>query len=363
MMAVDSEAGGSSGRGEGGNDRGDTVRGSEGQVEVLMATHNGEKYLSSQIESILAQDYSNVLLTIFDDGSTDGTIRCIEQHVGGGADVGGGRRVRLVGSERIGLPEVFFHLLSFVDPQSRYIGYADQDDLWLPGKVSRAVRFLGTLPEGEPGMYCSRVFIADERLEVTGVTPIPERGASFANALVQGIAPGSTMLFNRKAANLLASFTPRDSPMHDWWTYLVISATGNVLYDALPSLLYRQHSANARGVGDNGRWSWRKRILWHFQEGAHSSTRQAAELREWLDSGAGAGGKGEDGADGAGENGADIAHTGIVAHPGAITELSDFLNSQDRLVSRLHYISSGKAHRQRKVDDLVMRALYLLGRI
>ncbi len=388
--------------------------GAEPQVEILMATHNGDKYLSAQIESILAQDYNNILLTIFDDGSTDGTIRCIEQYVDtlgnipqespvlhgdddtdeniggsgngavGGGDVpgaggdgngvvgGGGHRVRLVGSERIGLPAVFFHLLSFVDSQSYYIGYADQDDLWLPGKVSRAVKLLDAKPldakpfntkpldaktfntklldgiskdmtrsgtfskrvEDRPTLYCSRVFIADEQLQVTGITPIPERGASFANALVQGIAPGSTMLFDRKAAGLLASFTPQDSPMHDWWTYLVVSAVGDVIFDQLPGLLYRQHNANARGVGDNGRWSWRKRILWHFQKGAHSSTRQAAELRRWL-----------------------------AGNPGMLPELDDFLDSQRTLTGRARYCITGSAHRQRKIDDLVFRILYLLGRI
>ena len=388
--------------------------GAEPQVEILMATHNGDKYLSAQIESILAQDYNNILLTIFDDGSTDGTIRCIEQYVDtlgnipqespvlhgdddtdeniggsgngavGGGDVpgaggdgngvvgGGGHRVRLVGSERIGLPAVFFHLLSFVDSQSYYIGYADQDDLWLPGKVSRAVKLLDAKPldakpfntkpldaktfntklldgiskdmtrsgtfskrvEDRPTLCCSRVFIADEQLQVTGITPIPERGASFANALVQGIAPGSTMLFDRKAAGLLASFTPQDSPMHDWWTYLVVSAVGDVIFDQLPGLLYRQHDANARGVGDNGRWSWRKRILWHFQEGAHSSTRQAAELRQWL-----------------------------ASSPGMLPELDDFLDSQRTLIRRARYCITGSAHRQRKIDDLVFRILYLLGRI
>ena len=327
------------------------VEGSKPQVEILMATHNGDKYLSAQIESILAQDYDNILLTIFDDGSTDGTIRCIERYVD---NLG---KVRLVGSERIGLPAVFFHLLSFVDSQSYYIGYADQDDLWLPGKISRAVKLLGAKSlgaklldetskdiarseesskcvENRPTLYCSRVFIADEQLQVTGITPIPEHGASFANALVQGIAPGSTMLFDRKAAGLLASFTPQDSPMHDWWTYLVVSAVGDVIFDQLPGLLYRQHNANARGVGDNGRWSWRKRILWHFQEGAHSSTRQAAELRRWL-----------------------------AGNPGMLPELDDFLDSQRTLTGRARYCITGSAHRQRKIDDLVFRILYLLGRI
>ncbi len=171
------------------------------------------------------------------------------------------------------------------------------------------------------------------------------------------------MLFNREAAELLASWTPQFAPMHDWWTYLVISATGKVIYDPLPTLLYRQHGANARGIMQNGRWSWRKRALWHFQEGARSSTRQATELREWLGDRKHLQGSGAH-PDAAGPS---MTPTPISpsspSSPVVSAELDSFLNSQHDLPARMRYALSGAAHRQRRVDDLVYRVLYLLGRI
>ncbi|MHB8262934.1 MAG: glycosyltransferase [Acidimicrobiales bacterium] len=381
------------------------------QVEILMATYNGEKYIASQIESILAQDHQHILLTIFDDGSTDGTLHHIEQYLPD-------KRVRLVASERTGLPQVYFRLLGLRSPTSEYVGYADQDDVWLPGKVSRSLRLLrqaeksgkgtavekingqreypGEYPGGYPGeypenplpvLYCSRSFITDVSLRVIGATMLPRYPPSFTNALVQGIAPGCTMLFNKEAAELLASWAPQHAPMHDWWTYLVISATGEVVYDPLPTLLYRQHSNNARGVMENGRWSWRKRALWHFQEGARSSTLQATELREWLQPGSriqrssslqgshpdpgtststSTGAPAEPGVPaepGIEKNSAIIRTDPNATNPDILAELNSFLDSQHTLAGRVRYALSGAAHRQRRVDDLVYRALYLFGRI
>ena len=42
-------------------------------VTILMATYNGEKYISQQIESIINQTFTNWKLLIRDDGSTDNT--------------------------------------------------------------------------------------------------------------------------------------------------------------------------------------------------------------------------------------------------------------------------------------------------
>ena len=47
------------------------------QIDILMATYNGEKYLREQIESILNQTYSNIRLIISDDCSKDKTREII----------------------------------------------------------------------------------------------------------------------------------------------------------------------------------------------------------------------------------------------------------------------------------------------
>jgi len=64
----------------------------------------------------------------------------------------------------------------------------------------------------------------------------------FRNALVQSIAGGNTMVFNRTAKHLLEKAGPICSTSHDWWTYqLVTGAGGKVVFDLSPYILYRQH--------------------------------------------------------------------------------------------------------------------------
>lgn len=47
-------------------------------ISVCIATHNGEKYIKKQLESILSQlDFSDEIV-ISDDGSTDQTINLIQ---------------------------------------------------------------------------------------------------------------------------------------------------------------------------------------------------------------------------------------------------------------------------------------------
>lgn len=50
------------------------------QIDILMATYNGEKYIRQQIESILNQTYTNFRLIISDDCSTDNTRHILEEY-------------------------------------------------------------------------------------------------------------------------------------------------------------------------------------------------------------------------------------------------------------------------------------------
>ena len=50
-------------------------------VDILLATYNGEKYITEQIESILNQTYKDFRLLISDDCSTDNTRQIISEYV------------------------------------------------------------------------------------------------------------------------------------------------------------------------------------------------------------------------------------------------------------------------------------------
>ena len=114
-----------------------------------MSTYNGETYLREQLDSILAQDIQeapiNAYLKILvrDDGSSDGTVGILEDYkrkYPGVVDYYTGENMRTARS--------FWHLLRNA-PDSDYYAFSDQDDFWLSGKLSRAVKILNGMRKSD----------------------------------------------------------------------------------------------------------------------------------------------------------------------------------------------------------------------
>jgi hypothetical protein len=177
---------------------------------------------------------------------------------------------------RLGHHENFRSLIERAASDADLFAYADQDDVWEPDKLERAVRWMDGQPATRPLLYCSRTRLIDAGNREIGLSPLFRRPPSFANALVQSLAGGNTMVFNRAARNLLCAALPSTAQVvtHDWWTYLLVTGAGGlVYYDPLPTVRYRQHRGNA--VGANAGWLDSARTAWHVARG---------RLRQWNDS-------------------------------------------------------------------------------
>src|SRR6266700_3015675 len=53
---------------------------SSAEIQVLLATYNGERFLPEQIDSILAQDYPHLRILARDDGSRDRTHAILDEY-------------------------------------------------------------------------------------------------------------------------------------------------------------------------------------------------------------------------------------------------------------------------------------------
>ncbi len=102
-------------------------------VSVVMPVYNAEKYLKESIDSILNQSYRNIELVIVNDGSTDSSKDIIL----GITD----SRIRLIENERnSGI--VFTRNAGLESASGEYIATLDSDDIALPDRLEKQVKFL-----------------------------------------------------------------------------------------------------------------------------------------------------------------------------------------------------------------------------
>ncbi len=218
------------------------------RVAILLSTYNGAQFLPDQLESFVRQTFADWVLYWRDDGSTDGTVAVMQGFMAG---PGAGRCHAVPApSGRLGPMGSFMALLRaalLADAALSAVAFADQDDVWLPEKLELAVAALR--PDPRPTLYCSRQILVDEALQRIGLSAALRRPLQFPAALTQNVATGCTVALNAAAARLVASSHPPSATLHDWWSYLVVSANGGQLVaDATPTVLYRQHGGNAVGA-------------------------------------------------------------------------------------------------------------------
>jgi glycosyltransferase involved in cell wall biosynthesis len=227
-----------------------------GVTFILLSTYNGASFLKQQLESIFAQSDKNWHLLWRDDGSIDDTVAVIEQFM---QDTGVERYQRILEPKgNVGVSASFFALLRAVPSDAARVAFCDQDDVWLPQKLARASEALSAIPDTIPALYCARQLLVGHDLRSLGLSPNAPRPKELRNALVQNIATGNTVVLNYAAIDRLKiSRIPADT-MHDWWAYLVVTATGGkVIFDSSPVILYRQHKCNVIG----SKQSWFSRIF------------------------------------------------------------------------------------------------------
>ena len=214
-------------------------------VAIVLATYNGSRFLQQQLDSIAAQTGVDWVLCWRDDGSSDDTVAIVTAFL---ARVRRGARVPGP-AERIGPSASFLALLAHaaaVYPDA-IVAFADQDDVWFKNKLLRGVRGLAGV--GGPAIYCARQILVDEALVVLRPSAPLQTPPGFAAALTQNIATGCTVMLNPAAVALVTGSRAPSATLHDWWCYLVVTASGGrLVLDQEPSMLYRQHGANMIGA-------------------------------------------------------------------------------------------------------------------
>lgn len=215
-------------------------------VAVLLPTYNSEKYLSSQIDSILNQLKVKVTVFISDDLSDDNTTSIIKEYKKKYP-----KKIKQIFlNKKHGSAGLHFYNLIINTNLSQYdfISFSDHDDIWNPGKLFRAISVIDFKYDG----YSSSIYSFGNKGIYTYIDK--SQPQTEFDYFFQSPGPGSTFVLTN---SLLAQFkefmsinaNAKKIFHHDWFLYAFARSNNfNWFIDSWPSILYRQHENNQEGA-------------------------------------------------------------------------------------------------------------------
>ncbi|WP_010203472.1 glycosyltransferase family 2 protein [Salinibacterium sp. PAMC 21357] len=233
-------------------------------VTVLLATHNGRRWLPEQLDSVLAQEGVEVEIFARDDISTDGTAEWLTERATAEP------RLTVIPSDGAsGSAAANFYRLVQLAPRDReYYAFCDQDDIWIPAKLASHVRLSTALGADGVSSNVTSFTANGERSLIR--KDFPQRRFDY---LLESPGPGSTFLMSNRLMELTRRYldsadATKPPQYHDWLLYVLARAHGWIWHiDAVPTVEYRQHDANVMGANVGARSAFSRLSLvreqWH----------------------------------------------------------------------------------------------------
>lgn len=226
-------------------------------VSVALCTQNGERFLTTQLESILNQTRSPRQVVLSDDASTDGTVQLVTtmiaahnaRHPTTSVDL----RV-LQNQVALGVAKNFEQAI--LACSTDLVALCDQDDVWAVDKLERMSRVFAGRPEllllhsdarlideaGDPlpGTLLGALEVSDAAVRAI------HSGNAFGLLLRRNLTTGATVMIRRSFASRVAPFP--EAWVHDEWLAIAASVLGEM--DVIEECLidYRQHGSNQIGA-------------------------------------------------------------------------------------------------------------------
>lgn len=222
------------------------------EIEILMATYNGEKYIKEQIESIISQTYKNWNLLIRDDGSTDRTLDIIREFVIKD------KRIKLLIDNKgnLGYKKNFEELMN--KSRGTFIFLCDQDDIWKVNKIEECMKYLSK--------YSLVHHNAEVLYELTGEKKELlnlKKKRIVINNIFFPIFVGCCMAFRREILRKILPI-PEKYPGHDTWIGLIEEISSEVKYLDENLIIYRRHGSNTSFLSEKSKNSVIQKLKYRY---------------------------------------------------------------------------------------------------
>lgn len=218
------------------------------RLSIVLGSHNGERYITDQLESFAAQSRLPDELVVTDDLSTDSTLEIVERFAGTApfpvvvirqeSNVGFGENF-LRGAQRATGDIIFF---------------SDQDDIWRSDKLAK----MECVFENPEVQMCSHAaaLIDQNGNRLPGIfQSVPADRVHARSTLGHwDVFFGFSVAFRSSLLDLLPAearcsdpITARSKLAHDRWVHLLANMSGDVVQLSETLADYRQHESNQFG--------------------------------------------------------------------------------------------------------------------
>ena len=221
------------------------------KISVALAAYKGEQYISEQLDSILCQLGENDEIIISDDYPQGKTREIVLKYQSQD------KRIRYIEGEGKGVVKNFENALKARSGDVIFL--SDQDDVWLPDKVSSVMAEI----ENGADLVLHDASVTDGALNIISPSYFEIHGASasYFKNLAKNTFVGCCMAFTKRVSEETLPF-PEELPMHDWWIALAAIKKG---YKAVilnkPLILWRRHGENVTG----GKTTLLQKIKWRIK--------------------------------------------------------------------------------------------------
>jgi len=202
------------------------------KISVIMAVHNCEKTVDKAIQSILEQTYTNWVMIICDDGSTDNTLEVVKGYEAKYPD-----KFKVIQNEgNKKLPYSLNHCLQHVETD--LVARMDGDDWSMPTRFEIQVNFLKEHPEID--LVGTGVAVSDGEHQIGSIvkTPTPTK----ETMLTQNAFSHATIMTYKRVYDALNGYSldPTVLRVEDvdlWCRFLSAGFVGHNLPDELYVIL------------------------------------------------------------------------------------------------------------------------------
>ena len=224
-------------------------------ISIALATYNGEKYISEQLNSILPQLQAEDEIIISDDGSSDNTLELIAGF--------SSAQIKVYKNPKKGVISNFENAINHTSGDIVFL--CDQDDIWLPDKVKTVKNYFR---DANLNLVVSDAYIAGQNMELVedSFYKVMNSGSGFIKNFTKNTFLGCCMAFRKELKDTILPF-PVNIPMHDSWIGLLAELNGNVLFIPEKLIYYRRHQNNAtvlKRVSFIKSLIWRKELAWEL---------------------------------------------------------------------------------------------------